>query len=274
MPVRDTPSHILPLIIGDAHLCRRTSELLLERAQHLRPADQLPDRSRAGRSGCGSRPLRTIPKSTWRRWSPRLWTSGWPAPDVDRSRRLNAAPAAPLERARRRAVRAGVDRSRTMTDERDYSPAAFLSASLILSCQPGPRVLQVIEHVPVYAQRDQLFGIRDRGTLRSRFFWRLCRRGLERAPRPLAAWSLVRRDLSAPSNLSWVIGAWGSGVSTSPELYRASRNFKRCSDDIPCTSPPGRGRASACRPLGRRGYLCNWATIPAKTGKPRLVNDD
>jgi 5-aminolevulinate synthase len=30
MPVSDTPSHILPLIIGDAHLCRRTSELLIE----------------------------------------------------------------------------------------------------------------------------------------------------------------------------------------------------------------------------------------------------
>ena len=30
MPVPDTPSHILPLIIGDAHLCRRTSELLIE----------------------------------------------------------------------------------------------------------------------------------------------------------------------------------------------------------------------------------------------------
>jgi 5-aminolevulinate synthase len=30
MPVRHTQSHILPLIIGDAHLCRATSELLLE----------------------------------------------------------------------------------------------------------------------------------------------------------------------------------------------------------------------------------------------------
>jgi 5-aminolevulinate synthase len=30
MPVPDTPSHILPLVIGDAHLCRRTADLLLE----------------------------------------------------------------------------------------------------------------------------------------------------------------------------------------------------------------------------------------------------
>jgi 5-aminolevulinate synthase len=29
-PIRDTQSHILPLIVGEAHLCRRISELLLE----------------------------------------------------------------------------------------------------------------------------------------------------------------------------------------------------------------------------------------------------
>lgn len=32
MPIRDSASHILPLIIGDAHLCRKTSEMLL--AEH------------------------------------------------------------------------------------------------------------------------------------------------------------------------------------------------------------------------------------------------
>jgi 5-aminolevulinate synthase len=29
MPVPDTSSHILPLVIGDAHLCRQTADLLL-----------------------------------------------------------------------------------------------------------------------------------------------------------------------------------------------------------------------------------------------------
>jgi 5-aminolevulinate synthase len=38
MPLLDTPSHILPLIIGEAHQCRRTSELLLtEHGIYLQP---------------------------------------------------------------------------------------------------------------------------------------------------------------------------------------------------------------------------------------------
>jgi 7-keto-8-aminopelargonate synthetase-like enzyme len=38
MPLLDTPSHILPLIIGEAHQCRRTSELLLaEHRIYLQP---------------------------------------------------------------------------------------------------------------------------------------------------------------------------------------------------------------------------------------------
>jgi hypothetical protein len=46
-----TPRHILPLIIGEAHQCRRTSELLLTATRYLSPADQLPD--------CAARPGKT-----------------------------------------------------------------------------------------------------------------------------------------------------------------------------------------------------------------------
>ena len=110
---------------------------IAERPQHLRPADQLPDRpARAGTAADHAHPVpfRRAHGGAGRRACGRR---GWTAPDVDRSRCLNAAPAAPLERARP----SGARRRRPVKhDDRqwDYFPAAFLSASLILSCQPGP----------------------------------------------------------------------------------------------------------------------------------------
>ena len=98
LPVADTPSHILPLIIGDAHRCRRISERLLSRAQHLCPADQLPDRpARAGAAADHAHPvpLRRAHGGAGRGACGRR---GWPAPDVDKPRCLNAAACCASER--------------------------------------------------------------------------------------------------------------------------------------------------------------------------------
>ena len=44
LPVLPSPSHIVPLLVGDPVRCKAACDLLLDAARHLHPADQLPDR--------------------------------------------------------------------------------------------------------------------------------------------------------------------------------------------------------------------------------------
>ena len=45
LPVMTSPTHIVPLFVGDPERCKEASDLLLCRARHLHPADQLSDRA-------------------------------------------------------------------------------------------------------------------------------------------------------------------------------------------------------------------------------------
>jgi 5-aminolevulinate synthase len=54
LPVMPNDTHIVPVMVGDPENSEQASDVLLCRARHLHPADQLSNRPRAAPGGCAS----------------------------------------------------------------------------------------------------------------------------------------------------------------------------------------------------------------------------